>query len=78
MTQDTQGEERRCDARMAEILRLSGRLQRLAVEADENCDKDSCLVVFGVVRDCAFKLRVAADGRLACLHNDCLTAGCGA
>ena len=35
---------------------LANRLLLLADEGDQKCTEDSCLVLFGVVRDCGYKI----------------------
>ena len=49
-----------CHDHVSEALRLSSELLRLADERRDLCEHDSCLLLDGVVRDCAWKLRQAA------------------
>lgn len=49
-----------CHDHVSEALRLSSELLRLADERRDRCEHDSCLLLDGVVRDCAWKLRQAA------------------
>jgi hypothetical protein len=49
-----------CHDHVSEALRLSSELLRLADERRDSCEHDSCLLLDGVVRDCAWKLRQAA------------------
>jgi len=45
---------------MSEALRLSAELLELADEQRDECLHDSCMLLDGVVRDCAWKVRQAA------------------
>ena len=49
-----------CHHHVAEALRLSAELLELADEQREGCEHDGCLLLDGVVRDCAWKIRQAA------------------
>jgi hypothetical protein len=50
-----------CPRRVSEALGLAEQLYRLADRASGVCDRDDCLVFFGIVRDCAHAIRHAAD-----------------
>jgi hypothetical protein len=50
-----------CPRRVTEALGLAEQLYRLADQASGTCDRDDCLVFFGIVRDCAHAIRHAAD-----------------
>ncbi len=45
---------------MSEALRLSDELLELANEQRGICEHDGCMLLDGVVRDCAWKIRQAA------------------
>lgn len=49
-----------CPRRVTEALSLADQLYRLADRASGACDRDDCLVFFGIVRDCAHAIRHAA------------------
>ena len=49
-----------CHDHMSEALRLSAELLELADEQRDECLHDSCMLLDGVVRDCAWKVRQAA------------------
>jgi hypothetical protein len=49
-----------CHHHVAEALRLSAELLELADEQREGCDHDGCLLLDGMMRDCAWKIRQAA------------------
>ena len=49
-----------CHDHMSEALRLSAELLELADEQRDDCLHDSCMLLDGVVRDCAWKVRQAA------------------
>jgi len=44
-----------------QILILSQQLIDLAVAGSEAADDDGCLLLFGIVQDCAYKMRRAAE-----------------
>ena len=44
-----------------EVLRLTQELLALADRADTEEEDDSCRILFGVVRDCAFKIHSEAE-----------------
>jgi hypothetical protein len=49
-----------CHDHVAEALRISTELLKLADERRDSCDHDGCMLLDGVVRDCAWKIRQAA------------------
>lgn len=49
-----------CHQHIASALHLSAELLKLANEPREECDHDGCLLLDGVVRDCAWKIRQVA------------------
>lgn len=49
-----------CDQHVARALRLSAELLELANEPREECRHDGCLLLDGVARDCAWKIRQVA------------------
>ena len=44
-----------------EAIRLASQMSGLANEGEEHCDDDSCAVLFGVMRDCAYTVRNRAE-----------------
>jgi hypothetical protein len=55
----------RADGRyLQEALDFARRLEILANEGDARCDSDGCAVVFGVMRDSAYKIRSQAKQEL--------------
>ena len=46
---------------ITKLISLSDALISLANEALENCRDDSCLSLFGLVKDCGYKLRAGAE-----------------
>ena len=50
-----------CPERVTQALGLADQLYRLADRASGTCDRQDCLVFFGIVRDCAHAIRHAAD-----------------
>jgi hypothetical protein len=49
-----------CHDHVSEALRLSFELLELADEQRDDCLHDGCMLLDGVVRDCAWKVRQAA------------------
>ena len=49
-----------CDHHIARALHLSSELLKLANEQREDCEHDGCLLLDGVARDCAWKIRQVA------------------
>ena len=49
-----------CHDHVSETLRLSAELLELADKQRDNCEHDGCMLLDGVVRDCAWKVRQAA------------------
>ena len=45
---------------MSEALRLSAELMKLADDQRGDCEHDGCILLDGVIRDCAWKIRQAA------------------
>lgn len=55
-----QGVDVGCHEHIADALYLSAELLKLANEPREDCEHDGCLLLDGVVRDCAWKIRQVA------------------
>ena len=49
---------------LKEAIDLSGRMINLADRGVEGCQDDGCLVVYGILRDCAYKIRTSAEKEL--------------
>jgi hypothetical protein len=49
-----------CHDHVSEALRLSAELLELADKQRDKCEHDGCMLLDGVVRDCAWKVRQAA------------------
>jgi len=50
-----------CDDNIRKALNLADRLVRLADRGETEAGDDSCAVLYGVVRDCAWKIRVQVE-----------------
>jgi hypothetical protein len=50
----------KCQEHVSEALRLSTELMNLADEPRDSCEHDGCMLLDGVIRDCAWKIRQAA------------------
>ena len=53
--------KRRCNRHIRETLELVKKLNLLADQGDLDSEDDGCRVLFGVVRDCAYKIRAQAE-----------------
>lgn len=50
-----------CHVHVSEALRLAAELLELADQQRSGCEHDGCLLLDGVIRDCAWKIRRAAQ-----------------
>ncbi len=50
-----------CNQFIKEALEKSRQLIVLADEGEAHCVDDGCAVLFGVIRDCAYKIRAEAE-----------------
>lgn len=50
----------KCEHHVSEALRLSTELLSLVNEQRSQCEHDACMLLDGIVRDCAWKIRQAA------------------
>jgi len=53
-----------CEQYVAEIFKLTEQMTVLADEGGAVCDEDKCLLLYGVIRDCAYKIRAQANKAL--------------
>ena len=51
----------RCNKHIRKALEMSRELNLLADNGDLDSEDDGCRVLFGVIRDCAYKLRAQAE-----------------
>jgi hypothetical protein len=51
-------------ARLEEAFALSRAMLDLAERGVAGCDDDGCLVVYGIVRDCAYRIRRVVESEL--------------
>ena len=49
-----------CEKHLMDALDAADRLLKLAGEGDVTCDHDDCLVLDGIIRDCALQIRRTA------------------
>jgi len=52
---------RKCNKHILDALDLACRLTILADEGETDAQDDSCVVLYGVIRDCAYKIRKLAE-----------------
>ena len=50
-----------CPGHVREALVIAEAMIQLADRREEDCSQDGCLLLHGVIRDCAYKIRAAAD-----------------
>lgn len=50
-----------CTAHIREAIVIAEAMMRLADKRENECDHDGCLLLDGVIRDCAYKIRAAAE-----------------
>lgn len=50
-----------CNRHIVEALELACRLNLLADAGEEQAEDDSCAVLYGVIRDCAYRIRTRAE-----------------
>jgi len=55
------GRVRRCNQHIREALELARRLIILSDEGDSDSQDDGCHVLYGILRDCAYKIRAQAE-----------------
>jgi len=53
--------ERKAQNPVREALELAEQMIRLSERIESVCDEDGCLVVYGVVKDCGYKIRGAVE-----------------
>lgn len=49
------------DVQIASVLEMSNRMLVVSEEGFRSCDDDGCLLLNGLVRECAYRLRDAAE-----------------
>ena len=52
------------DRYIREGIRIASELNALAEEVQAECDDDGCMVLCGVMRDCAYKIRRHAENEI--------------
>ena len=45
-------------------LELADEMIRMADQLEPKCDDDGCLIVYGVIKDCAYKIKGATEREL--------------
>ncbi len=53
--------KRRCNKHIRESFEMARKMIILADEGDLDSEDDGCRVLYGVVRDCAYKIRAQAE-----------------
>ena len=56
---------KQCNQNIVRAMELSDQLMRLAEDGDGFREDESCGVLFGVVRDCAYRIRSLADKEMS-------------
>lgn len=44
-----------------DAIKLAGKMLRMAEDGILTCEDDSCLLLYGVIRDCGYKIRRTAE-----------------
>lgn len=52
---------RKCNRHIVDALELSRKLIIVADAGESDAEDDSCVVLYGVIRDCAYKIRGQAE-----------------
>ena len=52
---------RKCNQHIIDALELARKLTILADEGETDAEDDSCVVLYGIIRDCAYKIRQQAE-----------------
>ena len=50
-----------CNKHILDALELARKLTIVADEGERDAEDDSCVVLYGVIRDCAYKIRRQAE-----------------
>lgn len=59
----------KCNQHIREVLEISRQLIILADQGDLDSEDDGCHVLYGIIRDCAYKIRAQAQRERA-IHRD--------
>ncbi|MHC4871006.1 MAG: hypothetical protein ACYTFY_04100 [Planctomycetota bacterium] len=51
----------KCNKHIIEALELSERLINLSEDGDRYAQDDNCVILYGIIRDCAYKIKRAAE-----------------
>lgn len=46
---------------MTEAMKLAEEMLKIAQKGFLNCDEDSCMLLYGIIRDCGYKIRRTAE-----------------
>lgn len=57
-----------CLEQIFTALKLADEMVRMADQVETKCEDNGCLVVYGVIKDCAYKIRAAAQRELQALR----------
>ena len=67
-----------CSTHITEVLAIAKAMMQLADRREADCNHDGCLLLDGVIRDCAYKIRAAAERyRMELALEDAATAPAG-
>jgi hypothetical protein len=53
--------KRKCNEHLLEALELARRMVILADEGEACAEDDTCVVLYGIIRDCAYRIRREAE-----------------
>lgn len=52
---------RKCNQHIIDAMELARKLTILADEGETDAEDNSCVVLYGIIRDCAYKIRQQAE-----------------
>ncbi len=55
---------RESEAKVKRSLELAGEMMKLSEAGIAGCDDDGCLVLYGILQDCAYRIRESAKAAL--------------
>lgn len=55
---------RACNKHLKEVLKLARALIILADDGERDSEDDSCSLLYGIVRDCAYRMRTDAENEI--------------
>ena len=60
---------KKCDSNIIRALDIARELTILADEGELSAEDDGCIVLYGIIRDCAYKIKKRAEEERGCHQN---------